>query len=195
MLVRSVADNDYSQVVNEFRQFYQPDTLNQPTDPSLMRRDAREKLAGKIEITPTTSTNNDEYRQGLCADSQARFGRKAISFDLSFYDSAAYAQIIQNYFCDRFSSLHKRIAIRIPRRSYFSTLDFFSQLLTHHQGVSVTDGAAMPMRQQDEYTPTTTYYEGVPCLVWSGGAVLGEIYDIEENGAWMTVSIQTVSIF
>lgn len=195
MQVVGVADNDYSQVVNSFRQYYQPDILNQPTDPSLLRRDAREKLAGKLEINPDSSTANDAFREGLCADSQEKYGEREIVFDLSYYDSADSAQKIQNYYCDRFSSLQRAFTLRLPRRSYYNTIELFSTIKAQHAAIPSSTGSAMPARQHHSNTPIVTYSDGIRSLVWSGGNIEGQVTEIQESGPWIYVTAETVSIF
>lgn len=195
MQVVGVVDNDYSQVVNSFRQYYQPDILNQPTDPSLLRRDAREKLAGKLEINPDSSTANDAFREGLCADSQEKYGEREIVFDLSYYDSADSAQKIQNYYCDRFSSLQRAFTLRLPRRNYYNTIELFSTIKAQHAAIPSSTGSAMPARQHHSNTPIVTYSDGIRSLVWSGGNIEGQVTEIQESGPWIYVTAETVSIF
>lgn len=195
LVFTSLADNDYSQVVNEFRQFYKPDTLNQPDNPALLRRDAREKYAGKLEITPDASTSGDTYREEICEASQALYGKREMTAALDHYDSATPAQKVQNYYLDRYSTLQRRIAFRVPRRSYYNALDLFDNIRVEHAGISATAGSAMPAKGHDGGTPVTAYLEGVPVLTWTGGVVKAQILEVEEEGPWITFVAETVSIF
>ena len=191
----SVNDNDYSSVVNDFRQYYKPDILNQPTDPALLRRDAREKLAGLIEMNGTTSTSGDTYRQGLCSLSQAKYGKRPMTADLSFHDSASAAQEIVNYYCDRYSQLQKRVTFRVPRRVYMNTLDLFSTVRVNHLGIAASDGTALPLRKHYAGDGITDYAENVPAVAWAGGVIDGQIYEVQEQGPWMILTAETVGVF
>lgn len=195
MQIEGVRDADYSTVVNEFRQQYKRDELNQPTDAAVIRRSEREKLAGIIEINPTTSSANDDYREGLCSVSQAKYGKREMTFPLSFYDAATDAQKIQNYYCDRFSTLQKRAILRLPRRTYFNTLDLFSTIQAHHVGISAYDGTALPGKQHYQGTPIVTYSENIPSVVWAGGVFEGQVYEVEEEGPWFIITAETISVF
>ena len=195
MQIESIRDADYSTVVNEFKQSYQPDELNQPKDVDVLPRAERDKLAGILEITPTSSTNSDTFRQNLCSVSQAKYGKREMTFPLSFYDAATDAQKIQNYYCDRFSTLQKRAILRLPRRTYFNTLDLFSTIQAHHVGISAYDGTALPGKQHYQGTPIVTYSENIPSVVWAGGVFEGQVYEVEEEGPWFTITAETISVF
>ena len=195
MQIESIRDADYSTVVNEFRQAYKPDDLNRPNNADVLPKNERDKLAGILEITPTSSTNSDTFRQNLCSVSQAKYGKREMTFPLSFYDAATDAQKIQNYYCDRFSTLQKRAILRLPRRTYFNTLDLFSTVQAHHVGISAYDGTALPGKQHYQGTPIVTYSENIPSVVWAGGVFEGQVYEVEEEGPWFTITAETVSVF
>lgn len=190
-----VSDDDYSTVVNQFRQYYKPDVLNQATDPATLRKSEREKLAGLLEITATRSTSGDTYRQGLCSTSQSKYGLREMTGELSFHDSATVAQKIQNYYCDRYSTLQKRVTIKVPRRSYHNTLDLFDTVRVSHVGIAAEAGTGIPTKQHYQGTPIVTYSENVPVLKWSGGVINGQIYEVQEQGPWMILTAETVSNF
>lgn len=191
----SVSDNDYSSVVNDFRQYYKPDILNQPTDPALLRRDAREKLAGLVEMNGTTSTSADTYRQGLCSLSEAKFGKRQMAADLGFYDSSSAAQEMVNYNVDRYSQLQKRVVFRVPRRDYMSTLDLFSTVRVNHLGIPASDGTSLPAKKHYAGDGITDYAENVPGVAWAGGVIDGQIYEVQEQGPWMILTAETVGVF
>ena len=195
LFLASVQDNEYSTVVNEFRQYYNRDEINQPTDPAVVRRSELEKLAGKLEITPTSSTGSDTFRQNLCSVSQAKYGKREMTADLSFYDDATPAQTVQNYYCDRYSTLQKRGIIKVPRRTFHNTLDLFSTLRISHVGIPAADGTGLPGRTHYQGAPIITYSDGIPSVVWSGGVLEGQVYEVEEQGPWMTLTAETVSVF
>lgn len=191
-----VRDNDYSSVVNAFNQFYKPEELNQPpVDPATLRRAEREKLAGKLEMDASSSTSGDTYRQAICSTSQAKYGRREMTAALDYFDTAASAQIIQNYYVDRYSTLQRRAKFRIPRKRYYTTLDLFDNVRLSHSGIDSGGGTALLAKQHSSSSAVTAYNEGVPLVTWLGGSFEGQIYQVEEEGPWLTFTAETVSQF
>jgi len=192
-ILESYGDNDYSTIVNDFRQSYKPDILNQSDDPALARRDPRVKLSNELILNETTSTADDDDRIAKCLASQNLYGKRQHTALLNYYDSATYAQHVQNYYCDRYSRLQKRARIRIPRKDYFDALDLFALVGAQHTAIPSAYGTALKLNAQHDGTMITTYDEGVPVLRWAGGSIWGEVLEIEESGHWMTLTIETVS--
>lgn len=196
MQLINVADNDYETVVNDFLQFYKPDELNQPTDPAFLRRTDADKFIGRLVMNGTASTSADSYRQGLCATSQARYGKRPHTAKLDFYDSAAPAQKVQNYYADRYTDLAKRCAFRIPRRRFYdSGLALFSAVRVSHTGIFDVSGTAQMTKAHTDGYPAVVYDEGIPCLTWSGGTIEGRVVDVGEQGPFLTVVVETLSSF
>lgn len=192
-ILESYADNDYSTVINDFRQGYKPDIVNQPNDPALARRDPRVKLANEILLNDTESTAGNTDRVAKCLLSQTLYGKRPHTAALDYYDSSTYAQVVQDYYCDRFTALQKRARFRIPRRTYYATLDLFSNIRLEHTAIPSADGSAYKLNEHYQGTMITNYYEGVPVLKWLGGVLGGQVMEVEESGPWMTLTIETVS--
>lgn len=190
-----VIDKDYSQIINEFHQYYYRDPINQPEETGFRNLNPGEKLANELYITPTESSGSNAYLEGLCSLSQELYGRREHVAALNFYDTSTYGQPVQNYYCARYSSLQKRVAFRVPRRDYFNVLDLFSAVQTQHTSLPHSLGTSQKARVHDSGTPVTVYNEGVPTLTWMGGVVGGQILDIEEQGAWITFTLETISQF
>lgn len=190
-----VRDNDYSSIVNSFKQYYSPDMLNLPSDPALIRRAEREKLAGKLELNASYSSASDTGRVDICAASEARYGKREMTFPLDFFDSASYAIKIQNYYCDRYSTLQRRVEFRIPRRRYYSSLGLFSNIKISHTGIETSNGTTLLAKQFYDYDVIKAYDNGVPSVVWQGGVIKAQVLEIEEEGPWMRIVAETVSEF
>lgn len=190
-----VRDNEYSQVVNYFRQYYAPDTLNVSSDPAVIRRAEREKLTGKIELSADETTTSDAARQTAVTNSEALYGRREHTAPLNFHDSLAGAKVIQNYLCDRYSTLQKRFRLQIPMRKWYSTLDMFTDIRAVHSAVPDGNGTALEGSVYDSGTGMRFYDEGVPGIVWAGGTITGQIIEVECRGAWMAVTCETTAAF
>ncbi|WZO97258.1 LamG-like jellyroll fold domain-containing protein [Isosphaeraceae bacterium EP7] len=191
----SVADRDYAQVVNEFHQLYFRDPVNQPPETDFHQLNPKEKLSNELYITPDESASGDGYFQSLCAASQALYGRREHTPVFNFYDSATWAQPVQNYYCSRYSTLQKRATFRVPRRDFFASLDLFSAVQIQHTGLAHVDGTSLKARAHQAGAPIVAYHEGTPVLMWMGGTLEGQVMEIEESGAWMTLTIETISPF
>lgn len=191
----SVADNDYQQILNEFHQYYFVDPVNQPSDPAFLRINPEEKLANELYITPTESSSGDSYYQGLCAASQALFDRREYAAPLDFYDSAIWGQPVQNYYCARYSSLQKRATFRVSRREFYAFLDLFSAINLQHTALPDASGTYRSARGHSTGMPVLGYYEGTPVLCWMAGQLDGQVVEVQEEGPWMTFTIETISPF
>lgn len=193
-ILLNVKDNDYSSIINEARQFYNPDLLNNPTDPSLLRREEREKLSGKLELTADASTMSDVGRQAVLTKSKNLYGIREMTFNLSFYDDVNKASKAQNYYVDRYSSVQKRVIGRLSRKRYLA-LELFNNLLVNHTGIESNLKTGLPTKAHYTGTPTIEYYEGVPVVSWAGGQIVGQTLEIEEQDSWITFTAETVSTF
>lgn len=188
----SVSDNDYSTVVNDFDQLYARDTFYLPDDPATNKLNPTEKLANELVLTSTASTAGDADRVARLAASVALYGKREYKDGFGNYDSAIYTQPVQNYLCDRYSTLQKRATFRIPRRTYFNSIDLFSMLRLEHTGLADPNGTADKVVANSNGTPSPIYDEGVPSYGWAGGQIVGQVYEIQEEGAWMTITIETI---
>lgn len=191
--LRTVNDQDWATVLNDFDQLYKRDAFYLPEDPAANRRDPTEKLANELVLNSTTSTSGDADRVAKLASSVALYGKREYKAPFSFYDSSTYTQPIQNYVCDRFSTLQRRATFRVPRRTYYNTIDLFSVIKLEHTGLADSNGTSDKMFAFSSGTPLTIYDEGVPSFGWAGGQLLGQVYEVAEEGAWMMVTVETFS--
>lgn len=189
----SVNDNDWSTVLNDFDQLYKRDPFYLPEDPAAIARDPSEKLANELVLNSTTSTAGDSDRIAKLLASVALYGKREYRANFNFYDSSTYAQPVQNYICDRFSTLQKRSTFRIPRRLFYDAVDLFSVMRLQHTGIANANGTTELGGAFSSGTALTVYDEGVPTVAWAGGQLDGQVYEIAEEGAWMTVTVETVS--
>lgn len=194
-ILDSVTDNDYSEVINACVQYYKPDTLNLPDDPAVIRRDVREKLSGKLELSSATSTAGDTFRKAQALASETLYGRREMSESLDHFDSASIAQIVQNYNFDRYNVPQTRFRFRIPMRDWYNVADFFTNIRAIHTGISEADGTSIEGSAHTTGTGLTVYDEGIPGFVWSGGTLEGQALVFEEQGAWMSIVCETTAVF
>jgi hypothetical protein len=189
------ADDNDSNLVNEFKFPYAIDNLNQPKDPALLRRAETDKYSGYMYIDANDATNNDQRRIALCAASQALYGKREMAEPLDMYDSATPVELVQNYYCDRYSLKQQRGVFRIPRNRYYSTVDLFSTIQAQHSGLPFTQGTGFDNRSYFNDSGAIWYFEGVRSLIWSGGTIAGEVVGITEEGPFMTITVETMSPF
>lgn len=194
-LLTQIADADYSYVVNEFNQGYDVDELNQLKDNQLIRRAGTDRYAALEYLTPTSSNDTDTARQGVCSTSQDLYGKRLHDAPYDFHDAATVVNKLQNYMVDRFSDLPRRAVVRLPRKRYYSTIDLFSTLQLQHSGVDSVHGTGFDSRVMYAGEEIEVYDEGVPCSVWSGGTIAGEVVGVEEEGPFITFEIITVGNF
>lgn len=194
-ILEYVRDNEYSQVVNFFRQYYAPDTTNLSNDPAVIRRSEREKLSGKLELSSEESTLGDTARQALCTASEALYGRREHTAPLNFHDSAAGAKVVQNYLFDRYSRLQKRFRLSVPMRAWYNVLDYFTDIRAVHSGIPNSGGTAIEGAAYDAGTGLRLYDEGIPGISWFGGSIEGQVVEVQCQGPWMTVTCETTAVF
>ena len=194
-ILNTVDDNDYSTIINEFRQEYMRDITRIPKDPALNRRSPGQKNLNALVLNPTESTLSDTGRQALATASQALYGKREHTARLDFFDDSTKASKIQNYFFDRWSNLQKRANFQTYLGDFYTTLDLFSDLNLQHTGLPASGGTGLNAKTHYQGTPLVCYTEGVPCLVWSGGMLNVQVYEVEEEGAWMRLIGETVSTF
>ena len=195
MIVTSVEDNPFDTVVNKFLTVYGPDILNLSKDPLLIRKAETDKYIGVRYVYEDTSSDNDIYRQGLCAASQALYGLREFREAFDFYDTSAPVTKVQNYYIDRYSRLAKRFKIKVPRKKYYTSIDLFSKVRVAHTYLQFTGGDSQLSKCHDSQYTAIAYDEGVPSVVWSGGSLLGEVVEIAENSYWMEITCETVNPF
>ncbi len=195
LLVLSVTDGDYSEVVNEVSQGYAPDELNVPKDAALIRRASTDKFTGLAYIDPTSSDDTDTGRQSLASTSQSLYGKRLHDAPLDFFDTQTKAKIPQRYIFDRFSVLPRRVVVRVPRARYYSTVDLFSQPIVEAVALEAIGGTAEVGRAANDGNAVTIYDEGLRSIVWSGGSFSGEVVGVVEEGPFMMVEIESVNPF
>lgn len=189
----SVADNDFGSVVNDFDNLYERDTFFLSSDLASDRRNPGEKLANELIMNKDVVTSGDNDRRVKCQTSEAIYGKRENKLAFSFYDSSTWAQPVQNYLCDRYSTLQKRAVFRVPRSVYYNSLDLFSMVRLQHTAISDANGTAFTTSAFSSGTAIATYDEGVPSVPWAGGQLEGQVYEVQEQGPWMIVTIETVS--
>lgn len=194
-ILLGVDDNDYGTVVNYFSQSYGRDIVTQPADIAFARSHPETKKPNLLELNPDGSSTGDTFREDVCDASQNLFGRREHTAPLSHFDSEAGAAVMQNYMCDRYSSLQKRAVARIYAGDFYTSLDLFSNVHLQHTGIPASDGTTLRAKAHYQGTPIVCYSEGVPCVVWSGGGLGVQVYEVEMQGAWMLLVGETVSQF
>lgn len=196
LFLLQVRDNDYSTVVNDFENFYSPDEFNQPKDIAKLRKVERMKLQGALVLNDTQSTARDTARKNTCAASVTRYGRREMTQRLQYYDTAEKAQIMQNYWCDRYSSLQRQVKFKIPRKNFYTTLDLFSNVQVQHSAIECAQGTDLNPYGHNSNNDVTEQTSGlVPVQSWIGGTVSGQVVEVEEEGYWMTLTAETMGVF
>lgn len=195
LTLMGIADDDDSNLVNSFKQPYGIDVLNLKKDAAFLRRAKTDKYTGLTEINAVEATSGDARRVALCVASQALYGKREMNEPLDMYDSAASAQEIQNYYCDRYTKKLTKAVVRIPRKTYYSTVDLFTTAQIQHSGIAATGGTGFDIRGYASDAAVTWYHDGVKGFAWAGGVVSGEVIEIVEEGPFMTVTVQTMNPF
>ena len=194
-LLLSFDDNDYSTVVNEFSHPYSEDVFNLSDDVAVVRRSEPEKFSGIVYLKSTTSSPSDTTRQTAITTSQTVYGKRGMYETFDLLDTATRAAKIMDYYADRYSTLQKQVAIRIPMRKWYTTIDFFSNIFVSNTGIRDANGTAIPSKVHYLGTPITTYDLGIPVLTSSEGGVAAQVVEVREEGPFMTVIAETVSGF
>lgn len=191
-LLLSVADNDYSQVVNDFKQVYGPDILNVQKDPATIRKAGTDKYTGVVVCNKTEETGGLTGRVDKCSESDSLYERREHRAPLDYYDALTAAQTVQQYYVDRYVELNKKATVQFPRKFFYNTLDLFSKIRLHHTGIQSATGTSDFCRAHDTGTPAILYFEGVPMPAYSAGVLEGEVVQIEESGPYMNITIETI---
>lgn len=191
----AATDADESDIVNNFSILYGVDNLNQPKDEAFLRRAETTKYSGHVWLGNTDSSDGDAFRVAECEASQLLYGRRdnREAFDTATQQTAAIK--LRNYLCDRFSQRQDRITVRVPRAAYYASIDLFTKIRINHRGLSVLGGEVDASQPAYGDALGQVYVDGVPGYVWSGGTIDGFVTAIEEGGASMTLTIETMSSF
>lgn len=195
-LLLDVQDNDYGQVMNSFEGTYSLDVLNQNTDAAFNRisRDIAYRGLEYIYGNGTGFTANVKERAAKALDSQRIYGLRSVLMRCDLFDKAAPVQFLLAYLFDRWSSLQRRAKFRVPIKDYYA-VDLFSTVRVAAEGIRASTGNASSIPVQYQSDPIVTYSDGVPVNVWSGGIIEGFVVEIEEEGPFMTITVETVSPF
>ena len=189
--ILSTDDTDHSQIVNSILQGYAPNVLNQVIDASVLRRAESDKFSGVVYTDEVEDTVSDAARIARAVASQTLYSRRESRRDLPWYDNATAAGLVSHYYFDRLHESQTRVRTRLMRKDWFNLIDLFARLKLGHTRLPNPYGNERVTKHHDTGTPSAMYDEGVPCLVWSGGSVGGQIVEIEENGPFMDVTIET----
>jgi len=188
----NVVDTDYNDTVNYLECVYEYDSLQQNTDPALLRISRDQKFLG-LEYTYGNDSGfsvTDPARIAKAAASEALYGQRPLLLRADLHNRASTARRILNYLGDRYSFVTKKTAFRVLRSKWYSTIDLFYNLSVQHTGIHTRVGSSDKVKNHTNGTPLQMYQGGRPINDWSGGQIVGRVVQIAEEGPWMTLIIE-----
>lgn len=188
-------DTDHSQIVNTILQGYAPNVLNAVIDAATLRRAESDRFSGVVYTDENEDTVSDAARIARAVASQTLYGRRESRRDLPWYDSATPAGLVSHYYFDRLHLSQTRVKARLLRKDWYNLIDLFAKVRISHTNLPAAYGNERVTKHHDQGTPSTMYDEGIACLHWSGGSLGGEVVEIEENGPYMDLTIETQGSF
>ena len=189
MQLINVADIDYDQIVNFLEAVYNYDALQQNTDPALLRISRDTKFLG-LEYTYATDMGFSAYdarRVAQSFSSRALYGDRELLVKCDLHQLVGPVRRLLDYLGDRFAYPQKRVALRILRSKWYSSIDLFDTIQISHTGVQAASGTAYTLRVHTDGTPLTSYEGGIPLNSWAGGNLLVQVQEIAEEGPWMSL--------
>lgn len=188
----SSLQEDETGVVNDLTLLYKRDNFNAPKDAAFLRRAQTDKFAGLVYQGASSGTVTDTLRQDNLTRSQSLYGKRELKETLDCYDTEEEALKVLGYLADRYYMRRKRVIVRVPRKRFYSTLDLFSTVQIQHSGIPCEMGSEYTIKPDDAGQPISLYFEGTPVTVWAGGTIQGEVVAVQEEGAFMTLTVEEV---
>lgn len=189
-----VEDEPTNRVFNSFSQDWFEDPINTPESPDYLRRTNSDKFTKNQFINESDSTASDTTREGYCAQSQALYGVRKLTWPLSFHRNATGVQKFQNYLCDRFHLRQQEITVEIPRRYFFDTIDLLDSVVVDSRGIGTEDGGQVHNETRVVGTTTVATAEsGDPASIssWNYGTLKGIVTRIESGGSVIRITYTT----
>ena len=198
--VISVTESPDSDLINSIDVLYAPDAIGVHSDAALNRK-VRDQKYLELEYIRDGSTGEsatDTARGVAATASIALYGTRAAVWRFDMHNRSSTVKKVLNYYFDRYSKQRQILTCRIPMKTWYSTLDLFSTFRGVHQRISNTVGSRgdEPAKVTDGAGSTALIYnQGVLLTSLLGGTHTGEIMKIEESGAYMTITVESVNSF
>jgi len=190
-------DND---LINSIDVLYSTDALAVNSDAALTRKVIDQKYLELeyIRDGETGEASNDTQRAAAATASIALYGLRAAVWRFYMHVRQEGVRKVLNYYFDRYSKQRTLLTVRIPRKTWYSTIDLFSKGRTKHSRIMGPVGSRgdEPTRITDGAGSTAIFYQdGVPITWISEGVHTGEVLKVEEAGAYMVVTVESMNSF
>ncbi len=196
----SIQESSDGDLVNSIDALYSPDALGVRLEEALNRKVKDQKYL-ELEFIRDGKTGegyDDATRGAFATASQALYGIRSAVWRWFMHIRQAGARYVLNYYFDRYHKQRKLVTIRVPRRSWYSSIDLFTKGRVFHSRLPGYVGARSdePVKESDGAgTLVTAHYDGVPITGFNQGEHSGEVLRIEESGAYMLVTVENMNSF
>jgi len=188
--VEQYRENPLDSIANDYEILYAPDPLDTQDDPALNRRGGQ-KFKGVIYLNEDeTNIDGESTRVTEAATSSGIYGRRYLR--RRFWTHSLRSAVIKvfKYLFDRWSEKQQQTVIKIPARNYYSTIGPLDKVVATHTAYKRGNVHGQFKHGEDEFDS-----DGVPQTTLDTNSFTGEAIRIEEQGAYMYITLETVSEF
>ncbi len=198
--VLGITESPDTDLINSIDVLYSPDAIGVHSDAALDRKVVDQKYLELeyIRDGATGEASNDTQRAAAATASIALYGLRAAVWRFYMHVRQDGVRKVLNYYFDRYSKQRTLLTVRIPRKTWYSTIDLFSKGRTKHSRIMGVVGSRgdEPVRVTDGAGSTALIYEnGVPVTSILEGTHTGECLKIEESGAYMVITVESMNSF
>lgn len=185
-------ESEAADLVNDVKVYYGRDEVNTTTVRQLSIG-GNSRLTRTYELSASTSTEQDSYRQDLASDSEACYGNLPLraNLDLHPFASQGVLKIARRLF-DRSYKKRKKVQIKLPLKRWLNA-EFFDTVFINLNLLSASGD--FELSWYDSGSKVNFYRAGLPIKWIRRGSHQGEIKQIEKTDQEVVITVEEMLPF